>query len=40
MPTNKRIKTDSASWPFFCKTHGAKTRPTCSAVYAKRYAFL
>jgi hypothetical protein len=34
---NKRIKPDSASRPVFCKIHGAKKRPTCSAVYAKRY---
>jgi hypothetical protein len=34
---NKRIKPDSASRPIFCKIHGAKKRPTCSAVYAKRY---
>jgi hypothetical protein len=34
---NKRIKPDSASGPVFCKTYGAKKRPTCSAVYAKRY---
>jgi hypothetical protein len=34
---NKRIKPDSASRPVFCKSHGAKKRPTCSAVYAKRY---
>ena len=32
---NKRIKSDSASWPFFCKKPKAqKKRPTCYAVYA------